>query len=144
MSDLARGSARSSNQRHIPRVLIGKVGLDGHDRGAKVVARLLRDEGFEVVYTGIRRKAAEIARMAIDEDVDWIGLSVLSGTHLKAAHDVLDALRAEGAPEIPVVVGGTVPPDDVERLREMGVAAVFGVGSGLDDIRAWTKEIHEQ
>jgi methylmalonyl-CoA mutase C-terminal domain/subunit len=122
------------------RVLVAKPGLDGHDRGAKVIARLLRDEGCEVIYTGIRQRPAMIARAAIDENVAAIGLSVLSGAHLSLTRAVMEALAAEGGDDIKVVVGGTIPDADIPRLRELGVAAVFGVGSSLDDISCWFRQ----
>jgi methylmalonyl-CoA mutase C-terminal domain/subunit len=115
------------------RIVLAKPGLDGHDRGIKVVAMSLRDAGAEVVYLGLRRTAAEIVSAASQEDADLIGLSVLSGTHLAAARDLLDHLAAAGEQHIPVVVGGTVPPEDVATLLGMGVAAVWPVGSSLDD-----------
>jgi methylmalonyl-CoA mutase C-terminal domain/subunit len=111
------------NERPI-RVLIAKPGLDGHDRGAKVVARALRDAGFEVIYLGLRKTPREIVSAAIDEDVDAIGLSVLSGAHVGLARKVLDALAEEGH-EIPVILGGTIPERDLPGLRELGVAGVF-------------------
>ena len=115
------------------RILLAKPGLDGHDRGVKVIAMSLRDAGAEVVYLGLRRTAAEIVTAAVQEDADLIGLSVLSGTHLAAARDLMDQLAAAGAEHIPVVVGGTVPPADVVTLLALGVAAVWPVGSSLDE-----------
>jgi methylmalonyl-CoA mutase C-terminal domain/subunit len=112
------------------RVLIAKPGLDGHDRGAKVVARALRDAGFEVVYLGLRKTPAEIVAAAIEEDVDVIGLSVLSGAHVPLARKVMAALESEGA-EIPVVLGGTIPERDLGRLTELGIAAVFPTSTPL-------------
>lgn len=119
------------------RVLVAKPGLDGHDRGAKVIARLLRNEGHEVVYTGIRQRPAMIARTAIDEDVDVIGLSVLSGAHMSLTVAVLDALRAENATDVKLVVGGTISDSDASTLQSLGVDAVFGVSTSLDEIREW-------
>jgi len=115
------------------RVLVAKVGLDGHDRGIKVVARLLRDAGMEVVYTGLFQTPDTVAISAIQEDVDIVGLSMLSGAHMTLAPLVVEALRQRGS-DIPVVVGGIVPPADVELLTGLGVAAVFGPGSSADDI----------
>jgi methylmalonyl-CoA mutase, C-terminal domain len=139
-----RGSdAESGEARRRFRVLVAKPGLDGHDRGAKVIARLLRDEGDEVIYTGIRQRPVEIARTAIDEDVQLVGLSILSGAHLPLVKNVIHALRDAGAPDIPVVVGGTIPPADAEELKRMGVRAVFGIGSQLNDIRQTMREIRE-
>ena len=110
------------------RVLVAKVGLDGHDRGIKVVARLLRDAGMEVVYTGLFQTPETVASAAIQEDVDVVGLSMLSGAHLTLAPLVVEALRARGS-DVPVVVGGIVPSNDVDELRAAGVAAVFGPGA---------------
>ncbi|MBA3744086.1 cobalamin-dependent protein [Sporichthya sp.] len=117
------------------RVLVAKLGLDGHDRGAKVVAHTLRDAGMEVIYTGLRRTARDVVAMAVDEDVDVIGLSILSGAHLALAQQVLDELAVRGArDEIAVVVGGTISATDDAVLRQMGVAEVFGVRSPLAEL----------
>jgi methylmalonyl-CoA mutase C-terminal domain/subunit len=116
------------------RVLVAKPGLDGHDRGAKVVARALSEAGFEVVYTGIRQKPAEIAAAAVQEDVQVVGLSILSGAHIAYTRKTIDALRSAGAGDILVVVGGTIPGSDVPRLRELGAAAVFPTGTSLPDL----------
>jgi methylmalonyl-CoA mutase C-terminal domain/subunit len=116
------------------RVLIAKPGLDGHDRGAKVVAHALRDAGLEVIYSGLKRTPEEIVQEAIQEDVDVIGLSVLSGAHLPLARRVLDGLRAQDAGDIAVVVGGTIPPRDVEPLKQLGVRHVFPMGTPLPEI----------
>jgi methylmalonyl-CoA mutase C-terminal domain/subunit len=116
------------------KVLIAKPGLDGHDRGAKVVAHALRDAGIEVVYSGLRRSPEELVAEAVQEDVDVIGLSVLSGAHLTLARRLLDRLREAGAGDITVVVGGTVPAADAEALRGMGVEAVFPMGTPLPEI----------
>ena len=113
-----------------PRVLLAKPGLDGHDRGIKVIAMALRDAGAEVVYLGLRRTVPEIVQAAVHDDVDVIGISVLSGAHLALAGDLLEACDAGGV-HAPVVVGGTIPEADVRALRELGVAAVFPVGTGL-------------
>jgi methylmalonyl-CoA mutase C-terminal domain/subunit len=114
-------------------VLVAKVGLDGHDRGIKVVARLLRDAGMEVVYTGLFQTPDTVATAAIQEDVDVVGLSMLSGAHMTLAPLVVEALRERGS-DIPVVVGGIVPPHDLDELKSLGVAAVFGPGASADDI----------
>lgn len=106
------------------RVLIGKVGLDGHDRGVKVVARILRDAGFEVIYTGLFQTPATIAAAAVDEDVDLVGLSMLSGAHMTLAPAVVAELRARGC-NAPVVVGGIIPAQHIQRLKDAGVAAVL-------------------
>ena len=116
------------------KVLVAKPGLDGHDRGAKVVAYALRDAGIEVVYTGLKRTPEEIVAEAIQEDVDVIGLSILSGAHVPLARRILDGLRAQGADDIKVVVGGIVPPRDVAELLKLGVSRVFPMGTPLDEI----------
>jgi len=116
------------------KVLIAKPGLDGHDRGAKVVAHALRDAGFEVVYSGLKRTPDEIVAEAIQEDVDVIGLSVLSGAHLLLARRVVDGLRAKDADDIAVVVGGIIPPRDVDALKQLGVRHVFPMVTPLPDI----------
>lgn len=116
------------------RVLVGKPGLDGHDRGAKVVARGLRDAGMEVIYTGLHRTPAQIVRAAVDEDVDVVGLSVLSGAHDRLLPEVVQGLRAEGREDVLVVAGGIIPEADAERLRAQGVAAVFPPGTSMDVI----------
>jgi methylmalonyl-CoA mutase C-terminal domain/subunit len=126
------------------KVLIAKPGLDGHDRGAKVVAQALRDAGCEVVYSGLKRTPDEIVQAAIDEDVDVVGLSILSGAHLVLARKVLDGLRAHGADEIRVVVGGIVPPRDVEALKTLGVHDVFPMGTTLPTIVAAFKNASEE
>ncbi|HSN02213.1 MAG TPA: cobalamin B12-binding domain-containing protein [Acidimicrobiales bacterium] len=115
------------------RVLVAKVGLDGHDRGIKVVARILRDAGMEVVYTGLFQTPEMVAVAAIQEDVDVVGLSMLSGAHLTLAPLVVAALRERGS-DIPVVVGGIVPGNDLEDLRSAGVAAIFGPGASAEEI----------
>jgi methylmalonyl-CoA mutase C-terminal domain/subunit len=122
------------------RVLLAKPGLDGHDRGVKVIARACRDAGFEVIYTGIRQSAASIAETAVQEDVDVVGLSVLSGAHMSATEDVVTELRARGAGDIPVLIGGTIPADDEDRLRGVGAAAVFGVSTPLERITGFIAE----
>ncbi len=115
------------------RVLVAKVGLDGHDRGIKVVARILRDAGMEVIYTGLFQTPASVAIAAIQEDVDVVGLSLLSGAHMTLAPLVVEELRQRGS-EVPVVVGGIVPANDLDELRTKGVAAVFGPGSSDEEI----------
>lgn len=114
------------------RVLVAKPGLDGHDRGAKVMTRALRDAGMEVIYTGLFQTPPMIARAAADEDVDVIGLSILSGAHNALVPQVIQELRAAGLGDVLLVVGGTIPPGDVEGLYEAGVSAVFGPGTPLD------------
>ena len=116
------------------KVLIAKPGLDGHDRGAKVVAQALRDAGVEVVYSGLKRTPEEIVQEAIQEDVDVVGLSILSGAHVLLSRKVLEGLRAHGADDIKVVVGGIIPPRDVEALKQAGVDRVFPMGTPLPEI----------
>ena len=110
------------------RVLLAKPGLDGHDRGAKVVARALRDAGMEVIYTGLRQTPEMIAEAALQEDVDIIGLSILSGAHMALTHRLVDLLKEQDLADTPIFIGGIIPSDDVPMLEEMGVAAVFGPG----------------
>lgn len=119
---------------HKTRVLVAKPGLDGHDRGAKVVARALRDSGMEVIYTGLRQTPEMIAEAALQEDVDAVGISILSGAHMALVPRVLDLLRANGQEHVKVFVGGIVPDDDIPQLLEMGVAGVYGPGTLTDDI----------
>jgi len=116
------------------RVLIAKPGLDGHDRGAKVMARGLRDAGFEVIYTGLFQTPEMIASAALQEDVDVVGLSILSGAHMALFPRIMEALRAAGLGDVLVVAGGTIPEADQEAVREMGIAAVFGPGSTFADV----------
>lgn len=113
------------------RVLVAKPGLDGHDRGAKVMVRALRDAGMEVIYTGLFQTPPMIARAAADEDVDVVGLSILSGAHNALLPQIMEELRAAGADDVLVVVGGTVPDEDVQGLLDLGVGAVFGPGTPL-------------
>lgn len=123
------------------RVLVAKPGLDGHDRGAKIVARTLRDAGFEVVYTGIRQRIEDIVSIAVQEDVAVVGLSILSGAHIALTIRVVDALRAAEAGDIAVVVGGTIPQGDIEKLREVGAAAVFPTGTPLEVLVTEMREL---
>jgi methylmalonyl-CoA mutase, C-terminal domain len=118
------------------RVLVAKPGLDGHDRGARIVAQVLRDAGCEVIYSGIQRTPLEIAVAAVDEDVDVVGLSILAGGHVGLTQEVLEHLAARQA-ECSVVVGGTIPDADVPRLIDLGCAAVFPVGTPLAQIVSW-------
>ncbi len=122
------------------RILVAKPGLDGHDRGAKVVARALRDAGFEVVYTGLHQTPEMIANAAVQEDVDAVGLSIMSGAHNTLFPAVLLALRAKGADDVILFGGGIIPDDDVKRLRENGVQGVFTPGTRLDTIIGWVRE----
>jgi methylmalonyl-CoA mutase C-terminal domain/subunit len=116
------------------RVLVAKVGLDGHDRGAKVVARALRDAGFEVVYSGLHQTPAQVVAAAVQEDVDVVGVSILSGAHATLVPEILRGLRGQGADDVAVAVGGIIPDDDRQALMDQGVAAVFNPGTPLDEI----------
>jgi methylmalonyl-CoA mutase C-terminal domain/subunit len=116
------------------RVLVAKPGLDGHDRGAKVVARALRDAGMEVIYTGLRQTPEMIAEAALQEDVDAVGLSILSGAHMALVPRVLELLKANGQGDVKLFLGGIVPDEDVPQLKAMGVTGVYGPGSSTDDI----------
>jgi methylmalonyl-CoA mutase C-terminal domain/subunit len=116
------------------RVLLAKPGLDGHDRGAKVVARALRDAGMEVIYTGIRQTPEMIVEAAIQEDVDVIGLSILSGAHLELFPLIIQGLRNKGREDALVIAGGIIPEDDIPVLQQMGIKAVFGPGTSTEDI----------
>ena len=122
------------------RVLVAKVGLDGHDRGIKVVARILRDAGYEVIYTGLFQTPETVAASAVDEDVDAIGLSMLSGAHMTLAPLVVEEIRKRGS-DIPVIVGGTVPDRDLPKLHDQGIAAVFTPGATADQIVAEVGEV---
>jgi methylmalonyl-CoA mutase, C-terminal domain len=116
------------------RVLVAKPGLDGHDRGAKVVARALRDAGMEVIYTGLRQTPEMVAEAALQEDADAIGLSILSGAHMALVPRILDLLKANGQEHVKVFLGGIIPDEDVPRLMEMGVVGVYGPGTVTEDI----------
>ncbi len=116
------------------RVLVAKPGLDGHDRGAKVVARALRDAGMEVVYTGLRQTPEMIAEAALQEDVDVVGLSILSGAHMALAPRIMELLKANGQDRVKVFIGGIVPDEDVPRLKELGITGVYGPGASTETI----------
>lgn len=131
MNDTQSASTPSA---HRPRVLVGKPGLDGHDRGAKYVAHILRDAGFEVIYTGIRRSPEQIVAAAIQEDAAAIGLSLLSGAHNVLFKRIIELLKEQSAGDIVVFGGGTIPPADVPGLEAMGVQAVFGPGTPAKEI----------
>lgn len=122
------------------RVLVAKPGLDGHDRGAKVVARALRDAGMEVIYAGLRQSPAMISEAALQEDVDVVGLSILSGAHLTLVPKIITQLKEDGLGDVLIVVGGIIPEEDVEKLRQMGVRGVFGPGTSTKDIIAYIRE----
>jgi methylmalonyl-CoA mutase, C-terminal domain len=123
------------------RILIAKPGLDGHDRGAKVVARALRDAGFQVIYLGLRRTPAQIVNAAIQEDAAFIGLSILSGAHLPLTEKVINLLAEKSAADIKVIVGGTIPARDVPALERLGVARVFPTGSRFDEMIEFIKTV---
>jgi methylmalonyl-CoA mutase C-terminal domain/subunit len=116
------------------RILIAKPGLDGHDRGAKVIARALRDAGMEVIYTGLRQTPEMIAEAALQEDVDAIGLSILSGAHMTLVPKILELVREQGQKKVPVLVGGIIPDEDVQHLHQAGVSAIFGPGTNTHDV----------
>ncbi len=116
------------------RVVIAKPGLDGHDRGAKIIARALRDAGMEVIYTGLHQTAEQIVETAIQEDADAVGISILSGAHMTLVPRILEGLRENGAEDVLVVVGGTIPDEDAEELKSRGVAAVFTPGAPTSEI----------
>ena len=122
------------------RILVAKPGLDGHDRGAKVIARALRDAGFEVIYTGLRQTPEQIANAAVQEDVAVVALSILSGAHMTLIPRVIDLLREQDAADIMVLAGGTIPDADIPKLREAGVAAVFTPGTDTRDVVTYLRE----
>jgi len=122
------------------RVVVAKPGLDGHDRGAKVIARALRDAGFEVIYTGLHQTPEQVVRTCLQEDADAVGLSLLSGAHMTLVPRVLEGLRAEGLEDVLVIVGGIIPERDIEVLKQAGVSAVFTPGASLPQIASWLEE----
>ena len=122
------------------RVLVAKPGLDGHDRGVRVIARGFRDAGYEVIYTGVHQTPEQIVSTAIQEDVDLVGLSCLSGAHMFLFGEVVRQLNEQGAGDITVIGGGIIPEDDISKLKEAGIRAVFLPGTSLDDILKWTDE----
>ena len=119
---------------------MAKPGLDGHDRGAKVIARALRDAGFEVIYTGLHQTPEQVAEVALQEDADAVGLSLLSGAHMTLVPRILDLLKARGADDVLVITGGIIPEDDIEKLKAIGVAEVFTPGASLEAIARWLEE----
>ena len=123
------------------KILIGKPGLDGHDRGAKVTALALRDAGMEVIYTGLHQTVEQIVRTAVQEAVDVVGLSIMSGAHIPICQKLLEMMNAEGLQEIPVVVGGVIPKQDMPKLSELGIAGVFPGGTHFDEIVAGIIEV---
>src|SRR6476620_6134464 len=116
------------------RIVLAKVGLDGHDRGIKVVARGLRDAGFHVIYSGLWQRIESVAQAALDEDVDWLGVSILNGAHMTLVPQILDELRRCELTRVRVIVGGIMPPADQEKLKQLGVVACFGAGSSIESI----------
>ena len=122
------------------RILVAKPGLDGHDRGAKIIARSLRDGGFEVIYTGLHQTPEMIAEAAVQEDADAVGLSVLSGAHMTLFPEVMRLLKERGAGEIAVFGGGIIPDDDAEKLKQAGVRQIFTPGASTEDIVKWVRE----
>jgi methylmalonyl-CoA mutase cobalamin-binding domain/chain len=132
-----------SNDNAPVRVVLAKVGLDGHDRGIKVVARALRDAGFHVIYAGLWQTPEAVVRTVADEDADWLGLSLLSGAHMTLVPRVLDLLQQAGLAHVRVLVGGIVPESDVPKLLALGVARVFGPGTSLDEIVAFLRTTRE-
>jgi methylmalonyl-CoA mutase C-terminal domain/subunit len=130
--------------RDIIRVLVAKPGLDGHDRGAKVIARALRDAGMEVIYTGIRQTPQMVVETALQEDVDVVGLSILSGAHLELFPQIIEGLKELGMNDVVVVAGGTIPDEDREALTAMGVQGIFGPGSTTNQIGEFIREAVEK
>lgn len=126
------------------RVLIAKPGLDGHDRGAKVIARAFRDAGMEVIYTGLRQTPDMIAETALQEDVSIVGLSILSGAHMTLVPRVMDALKAAGLDDVVVLVGGIIPESDAQALKALGVDAVFGPGAPMEEVVAFARSAVEK
>jgi methylmalonyl-CoA mutase C-terminal domain/subunit len=133
------------NLRHMTakkiKILIGKPGLDGHDRGAKVIALALRDAGMEVIYTGLHQTIEEIVRMAVQEAVDIVGLSIMSGAHLPISKTLLELMKEQEIEDIPVAVGGVIPKQDISKLKELGIKGVFPGGTRFDEVIAGIKEI---
>lgn len=121
------------------RILVAKPGLDGHDRGAKIIARALRDAGVEVIYTGLHQTPEMIAAAALQEDVDAVGLSIMSGAHMTLFPATIDSLRSEGLGDTVVFGGGIIPDDDIPRLKGLGVAEIFTPGTSTQDIVAWVR-----
>jgi len=120
--------------------LVAKAGLDGHDRGAKIIARALRDAGFEVIYTGLHQTPEMVATAAVQEDVDGVGLSILSGAHMTLFPEVIRLLRENGAGDVVVFGGGIIPPEDAQKLKELGVKEVFTPGASTQEIASWVRE----
>ena len=121
------------------RVLVGKPGLDGHDRGAKVIARALRDAGMEVIYTGLRQTPEQVVNASLQEDVDVVGLSVLSGAHMTLVPRILDLMKTEKLDDVLVIIGGIIPDQDIPKLKALGVSEIFQPGSSTEDIIAYIR-----
>ena len=122
------------------RVLVAKPGLDGHDRGAKVIARAFRDAGFEVIYTGLRQTPEQIVNAALQEDADVVGLSVLSGAHMTLCPRIMELMKKEGLDEVLVIVGGIIPDQDIQKLKEQGISEVFQPGASTEDIINYVRQ----
>jgi methylmalonyl-CoA mutase C-terminal domain/subunit len=122
------------------RALVAKPGLDGHDRGAKIIARAFRDAGFEVIYTGLRQTAEQIVNAALQEDVDVVGLSVLSGAHMTLCPRVMELMKKEGLDDVPVIVGGIIPDADAVKLKALGIREIFQPGASTEDIVQYVRE----
>jgi methylmalonyl-CoA mutase, C-terminal domain len=142
-----KSTVRSSKAKATPkdsarriRILVAKPGLDGHDRGARVIARAFRDAGFEVVYTGLHQTPEQIVAAALQEDVDLIGLSILSGAHMTLFKRVLELLKDKGADDVMVVGGGIIPEEDIPKLKKLGIEAIFLPGTSLDTIVGWVND----
>jgi methylmalonyl-CoA mutase C-terminal domain/subunit len=126
--------AEAADSTRTIRIVVAKPGLDGHDRGAKIIARALRDAGMEVIYTGLHQTPEQIAATVVQEDADAVGLSILSGAHMTLVPRVVETLREQGADDVVVTVGGTIPADDVPELKKLGIAEVFTPGASTDEI----------
>jgi methylmalonyl-CoA mutase C-terminal domain/subunit len=140
MDASAANAAGAANGDRKIRVVVAKPGLDGHDRGAKIIARALRDAGMEVIYTGLHQTPEQIAATVIQEDADAIGLSILSGAHMTLVPRVVDLLREQGAEDVVLTVGGTIPNDDIPELKRLGVAEIFTPGASTDEIVEFIRE----
>ena len=138
--DYLKGKDNMANSAKRIRILVAKPGLDGHDRGARVIARAYRDAGFEVVYTGLHQTPEQIVAAALQEDVDLIGLSVLSGAHMSLFKRVLELLKANKADDVMVIGGGIIPEEDVPKLKKLGVKEIFLPGTSLDNIVGWVRD----
>lgn len=130
--------------RKIPRILLAKIGLDGHSRGVYVVADGLRSAGMEVIYTGLRQLPSQVARAAVQEDVDFIGISSMTGAHIAAVKKLKTELESLGAADIPIIIGGIIPDSDYESLKELGVSRIFSPGSEIGEIAAYISSVMEE